>query len=286
MVRWVNAQQVGSPIAESISQAAQALWGDKLTPALKKEQLKTLQRENIGADEFSQAVRDWGGAAAKNPAPSYSPSPDKDSFLKMIAPQAASVADEIGLDPRLVVAQAALESGWGKSAPGNNLFGIKSHGTPGGNTLQTTEVIDGQPVQVTDSFRSYGSPADSVAGYGDFVTSNPRYAEMLSAPDLSGQIDALGRSGYATDPKYADKVRSIAEALDLSRYLPAATPSPMTGKADTRPGQYNPNNAAQMSAELLARGVQAGMSPTDIADAARMFTANVYGAENPEYVFA
>lgn len=142
-------------------------------------------------------------------------------FVSSIAPAALEASQRTGVDPRIIVAQAALESGWGKHAPGNNLFGIKSHGQDGGNTLATTEVVNGQPVRTNASFRAYASPADSVSGYADFINENPRYAAFKAAQGLDGQIDALGASGYATDPNYAAKIRSIASGLpDLGAASP------------------------------------------------------------------
>ena len=138
---------------------------------------------------------------------------DRDSFTSAMWPHALRVAEKTGLDPRLVVAQAAQETGWGKSAPGNNFFGVKSHGKPGGNTFATNEVVGGETVRINDSFRGYGSMGQSADDYAQFLLDNPRYKEMLSAPDLQGQVAALGRSGYATDPNYAASVGSIAGGI-------------------------------------------------------------------------
>lgn len=138
----------------------------------------------------------------------------QEEFINALMPYALQVQEQYGIAPEITLAQAALETGWGKSAPGNNFFGIKSHGKSGGNTLATTEVINGQPVRVNDSFRAYESPGDSVLDYGRFLSENPRYKAMLAASgDLEAQIDALGRSGYATDPNYASKIRSIAYGI-------------------------------------------------------------------------
>ena len=139
-----------------------------------------------------------------------------DEFIAYIAPSAKAVAAELGIDPRIVIAQAALESGWGKSVKGNNLFGIKSHGQAGGLDVATHEVIDGQRVAITDQFRAYESYDDSVRGYGDFLKENPRYQPMLNAKTLEEQIVELGKSGYATDPEYADKVAAIAKSKRLN----------------------------------------------------------------------
>ncbi|WPZ30766.1 glucosaminidase domain-containing protein [Sulfitobacter sp. OXR-159] len=130
-------------------------------------------------------------------------------------PHALRVSEETGLDPRLIIAQAAQETGWGKSAPGNNYFGIKSHGKAGGNTMATNEVIDGKTVRINDSFRGYQNMGESVDGYGSFLKENPRYKPMLAAKDLDGQLVALGRSGYATDPNYERSVGLIARSIEL-----------------------------------------------------------------------
>lgn len=137
----------------------------------------------------------------------------KANFVDTFMPLAESAAAELGIDPRIIVAQAALESGWGKSAPNNNYFGIKSHGRGLGANLATNEVIDGKTVRVNDSFRTYQSPEESIKGYVQFLKENPRYREMLQADGLEAQIAALGRSGYATDPKYAQKITSIVEQM-------------------------------------------------------------------------
>lgn len=140
---------------------------------------------------------------------------NRDAFIEQMMPHAIRVAQQTGLDPRLVIAQAAQETGWGKSAPGNNYFGIKSHGKGGGNTFATNEVVNGQTVRINDSFRGYGDMGDSADGYASFLQENPRYNGMLSAQDLEGQLAELGRSGYATDPNYAASVGSIAQSISL-----------------------------------------------------------------------
>lgn len=138
---------------------------------------------------------------------------NKAEFVNSIMPYAQRVGSEIGVDPRIIVAQAALESGWGRSAPGNNYFGIKSHGRAGGNTLATKEVVNGETISTRDSFRAYNDIEQSVEDYGNFLRQNPRYREMLSAGDIESQINALQASGYATDPNYGAKIRSIVQEI-------------------------------------------------------------------------
>lgn len=141
----------------------------------------------------------------------------KDQFIKDFMPYAQEQGARLGIDPRLILAQSAIETGWGAKAPGNNYFGIKSHGKKGGQTFATHEVINGQRVAMNDSFRGYGSAEDSFRGYGDFLTENPRYGEMLKAKGLGAQVAALSRSGYATDPQYGNKVMAIANKLDATQ---------------------------------------------------------------------
>ena len=166
-------------------------------------------------------------SAPAGPAAPASFSGGSQDFIAQMMPHAQRVSQATGIDPRIVVAQAALESAWGRRAPGNNFFGIKSHGQPGGNTFATTEVVNGQPVRTRDSFRAYGSMGESADGYGRFLQQNPRYRPMLQAQGLDAQIQALGASGYATDPNYAAKIRQIASGIQMPQG--ASPPPPADG---------------------------------------------------------
>jgi flagellar rod assembly protein/muramidase FlgJ len=140
---------------------------------------------------------------------------NKDEFLAAMTPVAKEVADELGISHKIVLAQAALESGWGKAVRGNNLMGIKSHGEKGGVDVVTHEIVNGKKVKITDSFRQYGTPEDSIRGYGKFLKANSRYKYFLraGAENEDAQLSALQTSGYATDPKYAFKLRNIMNGL-------------------------------------------------------------------------
>ncbi len=158
-------------------------------------------------------VLDGGGSTPGGPpvAPPGGPAPDRDTFVQNMMPHALAVSRATGIDPRLVIAQSALETGYGQHAPGNNYFGIKGGEGP---QLNTTEAgPNGELVPAKAAFRTYGSPGESAQDYAQFLTSNPRYAGVLAAKDLPGQIDAMGKSGYATDPNYAAKLRQIAFSL-------------------------------------------------------------------------
>ncbi|MDC1481457.1 glucosaminidase domain-containing protein [Ascidiaceihabitans sp.] len=140
----------------------------------------------------------------------------KTDFLARMTPVAKEVAGDLGISHKIVLAQAALESGWGKSVKSNNYFGIKSHGKAGGKDVITHEVINGKRVKITDSFRQYDTPEDSIRGYGQFLKDNQRYKQFLKA-GASGnentQLSALQSSGYATDPKYGQKLAAIMKGI-------------------------------------------------------------------------
>ena len=153
------------------------------------------------------------GAMPSPGSPDMDFSGGKQGFIDMMLPSAMEASQRTGIDPRIIVAQAAQETGWGKSAPGNNFFGIKSHGQGGGQNLATHEYVDGKRVNVNDSFRTFGSPEESVAGYADFILQNPRYKPMMQAQGMDAQLAALGQSGYATDPNYATSVGQIARSI-------------------------------------------------------------------------
>jgi len=139
----------------------------------------------------------------------------KEAFLAAYTPVAKEVAKDLGVSHRIVLAQAALESGWGKSVKGNGLMGIKSHGEDGGLDVITHEVLNGKKVKITDSFRQYDTPEDSIRGYGKFLKANSRYRHFLNAggENVDAQLSALQSSGYASDPKYAFKLRNIMNGL-------------------------------------------------------------------------
>jgi flagellum-specific peptidoglycan hydrolase FlgJ len=168
-------------------------------------------------DDFKlpSAVEVTTDAPPPEQLPLFADEEGPDAFLMRIAPRAIIVAQELGIDPRIVAAQAALETGWGKSVKGNNLFGIKSHGKADGLMVQTHEVLGGKRQKITDSFRQYESFDDSIEDYGLFLRENKRYQPMLEADTLDDQITALGKSGYATDPEYAKKISDIAKSKRL-----------------------------------------------------------------------
>lgn len=134
-----------------------------------------------------------------------------EDFYRQMMPFALEVSKTTGIDPRIIVAQSALETGYGRSAPGNNYFGIKGPG----QTQNTTEYGANGLYRTPASFRTYDSMGDSVADYGR-VLSLPRYDAVRNAEGLDAQLAALGKSGYATDPRYGQKVGAIARGIQTN----------------------------------------------------------------------
>ena len=129
------------------------------------------------------------------------------------------------MDARALVAQAALETGWGRrgisrgdGVSSNNLFGIKATGWSGERvTTGTHEYVDKVKQSQTADFRAYASPAESFADYVRLLKTNPRYQQALQAgTNIRGFAQGLQRAGYATDPSYAAKLAAIASTSDPS----------------------------------------------------------------------
>ena len=159
--------------------------------------------------------------AAATPAPARFNNPAE--FTAAMLPMAEKAAARLGVDPHYLVAQAALETGWGKSvirqgdgSSSHNLFGIKTHGVWQGESasVMTSEYRDGIKGQERASFRSYDSYEQSFDDYVSFLESNGRYKEALKNTANPDQFfRELQRAGYATDPQYARKVSQIAQKL-------------------------------------------------------------------------
>jgi hypothetical protein len=215
-----------------------------------------------GASSAGSSIPSPGAAAEVSAtSPAVDISGDQKTFIDSLLPAAIEEGKRTGVDPRIIVAQAAQETGWGKSAPGNNYFGIKSHGQDGGNSLMTTEYVNGAPVKVKDSFRAYQNPADSVRGYGDFILQNPRYEGLRNAQGLDAQLEALQASGYATDPNYSRSVGAIARGIQLPNEVASLDPS---AGAPAAPPQ---NASDAINAYAPQQGAPALPPPTTVAAA-------------------
>jgi flagellar protein FlgJ len=169
-------------------------------------------------------------------APGKAAFTSKDEFITAMLPMAEQAAQKIGVDPRYLVAQAALETGWGKSIirtrdgeSSHNLFGIKSHNSWEGDSARvlTTEYRGGKAVKEAASFRAYDSYAHSFEDYVSFLQGNGRYEKALASTDKPEQFAReLQKAGYATDPQYARKIAQIARQMQTYQTVAAvSTPS-------------------------------------------------------------
>lgn len=150
-------------------------------------------------------------------------------FVRDILPLAETAAAELGIDPRVLVAQSALETGWGQrmirdsgGTSSNNLFGIKASGGWGGDSLSipTLEYENGAAARRRESFRVYTDLAQGFADYVALIKNSPRYADAVGqAADPDAYLEALQEAGYATDPNYASKIKAILHGPDLSEFV-------------------------------------------------------------------
>lgn len=142
-----------------------------------------------------------------------------EDFVNHLWPMAEKAAASLNVDPKAILAQAALETGWGRSVirsndgkNSHNLFNIKSGQSWNGDSVikSSLEFSNGLARQEKSSFRSYGSYEESFQDYVSFLQSNPRYEKALNEGTSAGKyLKELQNAGYATDPRYAEKIESI-----------------------------------------------------------------------------
>ena len=179
-----------------------------------------------------RALREWRAGAAgsvdnlqKNRADAAPASTvaTKD-FVAGIWPHAVEASSTTGLAPHLLVAHAALESGWGRSEPrlpdgsgSHNLFGIKAGSGWTGPTAEaeTTEYVNGKAETRVERFRAYGSYREAFVDYANLLSTSPRYSGVIAAADGTDFAKSLQQSGYATDPMYAAKLVRILNGKTL-----------------------------------------------------------------------
>jgi len=250
-------------------QAYQQMYDDQLSMELTRGHglglADMLMRQLQGRGEIPSTEGSSGGASASSAAAGpVSPSnqassasqtgnasvsstasvADRKAFVSAFWPQACSAAQQLGVAPQSLLAQAALETHWGCAIPqdtsgrsSNNLFGMKAMGGWQGAdaSASTREVVGGTARATVAQFRAYGSTAQSFKDYVALLKSDPRYSGALgTGNDVHAFASALQRGGYATDPDYARKVTAVArevsgilglpgESLKLASAAPIAT---------------------------------------------------------------
>jgi peptidoglycan hydrolase FlgJ len=149
-------------------------------------------------------------------------------FIKSLYPHAENAAKALGLEPKFLLAQAALETGWGqnmindKNGASFNIFGIKADPSWQGDATKVTthEFMQGKKVKIQDQFRSYDNWQQGFNDYVDFIKSNPRYQDAVAnVSDAKAYFAELQKAGYATDPEYADKINRVANSSIMKMSL-------------------------------------------------------------------
>jgi len=166
-------------------------------------------------------------AGSTAPAPAVSLTPQQ--FIRASVPGAQRGWREYGVPASVTMAQAILESGWGRSGLSTvdrNYFGIKcqngSYGklANGCHVYRTNECTKaGSCFATSASFRTYATQSHSFRDHGSFLRVNSRYAGAFAhTKDANKFIWAVWKAGYATDPNYYTKVTGIMAAYDLYKY--------------------------------------------------------------------
>ncbi len=210
------------------------LFQHKASPALQNalqevdtelEKIRTLPDEAAGnGEQAGEEAASGSGNKGKQFSSAH-------EFVAALYPHAQAVADELAVDPRAIIAQAALETGWGKYVISDdqgrnsfNFFGIKADSRWQGNSVEvaTHEYRSGVKVQEQAHFRAYGSIEEGLRDYGDFLRSASRYQQAIGQGLTSDRYGyALQEAGYATDPQYGAKIQRISGSETLNEALDA-----------------------------------------------------------------
>ncbi len=161
--------------------------------------------------------------------PEHHPFENQQSFIQRLMPYAKEAAKLLNLDPKLMLAQAALETDWGKkiisgvdSLSSHNLFNIKADTSwqKDSASVNTLEQEGDALVKTKSAFRVYGSFSESFKDYVHFLQNNPRYHDALKvAHDPDQYLGMLQKANYATDHQYADKILSIYNSKTFKQFF-------------------------------------------------------------------
>jgi peptidoglycan hydrolase FlgJ len=197
---------------------------------------RLLKRQLVGkpaaaAPKLTPGVPAPASAPTSAVSPTSRASPTPTEFVQRMLPPITRAANALGVDPMGMLAQAALETGWGQRMPRNadgslshNMFGIKAGEEWAGAraSADTMEVANGVATPRRTTFRAYGSIEESVNDFASLLKNSPRYRDVIAAGGNAGAyIAGMGKSGYATDPEYANKLNQILRSDTLQSALAA-----------------------------------------------------------------
>lgn len=193
--------------------------------------LATTQTQHLQYQTVPSRLPTSADYARMNSSPSVSaaePAGGSREFVNRVWPHAVEASRSTGIPPQFLVAQSALESGWGRGelrkadgSPSFNLFGIKAGASWQGATVDatTTEYVNGEPQKMVERFRAYGSYEEAFRDYAALLRNNPRYSGVIGSQDGTEFARRLQQAGYATDPMYADKLSRIINGAALRQAL-------------------------------------------------------------------
>ena len=229
---WNNPLKWTDPSGNKI-EFSQEIYDSLLNAAKKMQDPDSTLFEKLKA--ISAASRLYGGyfyvdkeldpnkILGFNDLPKITQESSKADFVYTVYLYAKAEEQRSGVPAAITTAQAILESGYGKSVPVDindgrysyNLFGIKGEGPAGSVLIWTTEYQNGKKVKVKDYFAAYNNFMESIAGRSSFLKENSRYSFLFNSSDPIYWADGLQKAGYATDPKYAQKLKDIMKYWDL-----------------------------------------------------------------------
>lgn len=201
-----NASQAVASQAAATSASAQSTEAKQAAPATPKAASAAAAPQENSTTDLS--------------ALHFSNNASQQAFIQSVAPGAIQGWNEYKVLPSITVAQAIVESGWGRSAlstQAHNLFGIK--GSYNGNSvvMRTREVYGGRSVYVNANFRAYANNSESVTDHGRFLNVNSRYRNLLGDTNYASVANKLRQDGYATDPSYASTLIRFVQTYNLNQ---------------------------------------------------------------------
>jgi len=219
-----DAMQLRRVLAQTYDESASVAAAAVLSRAMQVDE-NSDKASQVSMSQMVEKVADAVKALTTSEAAAALPdrfeSPQE--FVEKLLPLAEEMAPELGVDPRVLLAQSALETGWGKHVtrdqstgqPSYNLFNIKAGGSWSGDSVgvRTLEYKDGIPAPEQAQFRAYANYAESFRDYVDFLKTSSRYQQALAQADNPVRyLQELQAAGYATDPEYANKISRIMSA--------------------------------------------------------------------------
>ncbi|EJL84179.1 flagellar rod assembly protein/muramidase FlgJ [Herbaspirillum sp. CF444] len=201
------------PTDDETSQSGLPLDIPLLNGLSDQDKARLVQGIGSNTDDASQ-----GGGGKRNKGGQQRPA-HIEAFQNRLQADAEAASQVTGIPAKFMLAQAALETGWGKKeirardgSSAHNLFGIKATGNWTGKVVEATtvEYVNGVAQRKVEKFRAYDSYSEAFQDYAKLLRSNPRYEKVLAnAQDAHGFAYGLQRAGYATDPHYAEKLSRI-----------------------------------------------------------------------------